>query len=53
MAERGRHATLLALGAFVSILFLFDLVPVGETAKDVPVMKFNNLMGPSLRFLYW
>lgn len=52
MAVPRRHATALAFGALVGILLLCNFVTVGESAKDVPVMKLNNLMGPSLRFLY-
>lgn len=51
MAERGA-LTLLAFGATVALLLLFDFMPVGGTVKEAPAMKFNNLMGPSLRFLY-
>lgn len=51
MAERGQ-LTLFALAAVFGILLIRDFVPVDGSSKDVPKMKFNNLMGPTLRFLY-
>ncbi|KAK3892818.1 hypothetical protein Pcinc_003406 [Petrolisthes cinctipes] len=53
MAERGR-VSLLAFGAVVAALLVFDFNPVcGSSNNDaVPKLKLNNLMGPSLRFLY-
>lgn len=44
--------TLFALAAVFGILLIRDFVPVDGSSKDVPKMKFNNLMGPTLRFLY-
>lgn len=42
-----------ASGVCLVALALLALVPAAEGVKESHTIKFNNLMGPTLRFLYW
>ena len=42
-----------ASGVCIVTLVLLAAMPAAEGIKESHTMKFNNLMGPSLRFLYW